>query len=1055
MKEATHTVQTDAAVASSLQGSAKQAAVAPAKRAIEEYFPIVEINRLAIPERNAFKPIYQMHKWFARRASCVFRAILLGALKPAGTDIMEEFYRDHTNDPDTEGKIVLDPFMGGGTTVVEGLRLGCRVIGLDLNPVAWFIVKTEVQPVDLVELEAAFQRLASRETASGKTVREELLSHYKTKCPSCGVEDADVVYTFWVKAAICTNPECKKQVPLFSEHLVAQKTPSIRFHEAICPYKECDKSFDWEIEPAALVGDSQLMCASALDGAGEGRGNKRWAFSLPDQPAKCPWCERQISPLAKTARPQRKKVKLSVLCCPTCSSVFQYRGTPPDELPCPACSQNFRWELGNTRKGGDFVCPHCGHTDAVIESLRRLPKSELLPINMYALQGYCSTCAGDSDLDEDEEESQHEIEQAPVIRHTPRAAKKKAAMNGLLWKNGGKFLKAITPADLHSYQQTCERWQQEKNELPYPKQEVPDGQETHRLLEHHYQYWSQMFNPRQLLCLSTLVKGIIEESKPDVQELLLSAFFSTLEGSNMFARFKTDQRRSETPKGVFARHDFQPKLTPCEDNVWGLNIGKGFSRWMDIILRGKRWAKNPEDSSYAEGSSSTGKRGRLVRKVRSETAEAFSIQTAPTIEIPTHGVSLIAASSTAALKGTARGVFLVATDPPYAGNVNYAELADFFYVWLRLALLDRYPWFAAELTPKAEEIIENRTRGKTMADFESGLRQVFSLCGDVTQDDGLLVFTFHHSEGSAWEALLEATCEAGWIVESIYPVQGESESSMHLLSGDNIAYDLIHVCRKRASQATLGRVAWATLRSQIKRDARREIERIQRGVYGEERDLGDADKLIVLIGKCLQLYSRHYGAVVDHNFAPVPLRDALADIRMMVEQLVSLERPLPNELEDIDRASYIWLTALSEKKEIKSDEVHKATRGIADVDELLGAGLIKRGRVRRGRTFEVKTPAERYTSLLERFSSESVPSSGLFGDLPVGNGSSLFIDRLHFLIALTEGKQDLRPWIERWKPEIPQFRAAADYLLKRGRDELKPSLRKIIGMLEVGPLAFE
>ena len=54
------------------------------RRAIEDYFPIVDINRLAVPERNAFKPIYQMHKWFARRASCVFRAILLGCLKPAG-----------------------------------------------------------------------------------------------------------------------------------------------------------------------------------------------------------------------------------------------------------------------------------------------------------------------------------------------------------------------------------------------------------------------------------------------------------------------------------------------------------------------------------------------------------------------------------------------------------------------------------------------------------------------------------------------------------------------------------------------------------------------------------------------------------------------------------------------------------------------------------------------------------------------------------------------------------------------------------------------------------
>lgn len=82
------------------------------RKAIEKSFPIVDINRLAIPERNAFKPIYQMHKWFARRASCVFRAILLGAMKPAGTDIMAEFYKDHTNDPDTEGVRILDPFHG-------------------------------------------------------------------------------------------------------------------------------------------------------------------------------------------------------------------------------------------------------------------------------------------------------------------------------------------------------------------------------------------------------------------------------------------------------------------------------------------------------------------------------------------------------------------------------------------------------------------------------------------------------------------------------------------------------------------------------------------------------------------------------------------------------------------------------------------------------------------------------------------------------------------------------------------------------------------------------
>src|SRR5438045_8095734 len=92
----------------------------PLRRAIEDSFPIVEINRLAVPERNSFKLIYQMHKWFARRASCVFRAILLGCLKPLPLDehgkptktgaqvIMEEFYKDHTDDPDTKDKVILD-----------------------------------------------------------------------------------------------------------------------------------------------------------------------------------------------------------------------------------------------------------------------------------------------------------------------------------------------------------------------------------------------------------------------------------------------------------------------------------------------------------------------------------------------------------------------------------------------------------------------------------------------------------------------------------------------------------------------------------------------------------------------------------------------------------------------------------------------------------------------------------------------------------------------------------------------------------------------------------
>lgn len=109
-------------------------------RYIERAFPIVQLNPLSVRERNAFKPVYKMHKWFARRSSSIFRAILLGAALPyegedgKPIDLMEEFYRGHGDDPrlkrpDGTPLKVLDPFMGGGTTVVEALRLGFEVTG--------------------------------------------------------------------------------------------------------------------------------------------------------------------------------------------------------------------------------------------------------------------------------------------------------------------------------------------------------------------------------------------------------------------------------------------------------------------------------------------------------------------------------------------------------------------------------------------------------------------------------------------------------------------------------------------------------------------------------------------------------------------------------------------------------------------------------------------------------------------------------------------------------------------------------------------------------------
>lgn len=1038
-------------------------AVAP--RAIEVGFPIVEINRLAEPERNSFKPIYQMHKWFARRASCVFRAILLGALKPAHqpdgtpTDLMAEFYRNHADDPDTKGKVVLDPFMGGGTTVVEALRLGCKVIGIDLNPVAWFIVKTEVEPVDLEALKAAFERLAERPVAwsGGKPLRDTLLDLYRTEAAP-GVE-ADVIYTFWVKHAICTDPNCKKEVPLFKDYLVAHKTMSVRYwRNMTCP--ECAKSFDWETQTATLIADRALMVDAARGSAGEGRPNAAWVYAPePPKPKRrrdtvyaeldCPCCTKHVKVAAPSERTkERKKVPLTVLLCPACENVWQWRGDLPEgAVACPACRHEYDPRKGNLPEKGQFQCG-CGNRDRIIESLRLLPKEKRLPVRPYALQAYLPVAS-----DEDEGAAGDGVQQSlfgdgadrqETLGSQRRAEIRRELPESFLLPENGKFFKRFSVADKTRLAEAERLWEQHKQSLPYPKSEIPVGEKTKSgLLSHHYNYWHEMFAPRQLLALSTLLHGIMQEPDEKVQEMLLCAFFSLLEGSNLFARFKTNQNKSETAKGVFARHDFQPKITPCEDNVWGAETGKGFRAWFQIVLDGKLFGLHPSDNTYRI----TPKGDELERIKDGSTAVAE-----PSTEYISESRAVLRCQSSAELADTLVADSVI-TDPPYVGNVNYSELADFFYVWLRLALKSRYSWFAPEYTEKAAEIVENRTRGKSRDDFYSGLVQVFRRVHGTLPDYGLLVFTFHHADqqGDVWEGLLQSLCETGFEISAVYPVQSEAETSSHHHDKENISYDLIHVCRKRRTDPTPR--SWAGIRQEVRRRARAELAAIEAGRYGG-KPLAEPDVRLICIGKCLELYSAHYGYVIDFKGKFLPLHRALQDISAIVDQLVTRERPLPAELENIDSLSYVWLRCLMPRRsEVPVDTLSKDLRALqVSIDDIKDAGLVIRGRTGRGRTYEVKQPQERLEAALAELAKVSARQTQT--QLFEGNGQPaglMLVDLWQALIALAHAGESVLDVLERFKPQWPEIAAGLRYCSKT-RSDWQQSIDRVLAVMEGAPL---
>lgn len=181
-----------------------------AATALECNFPLVEISQIAEQEswrKEINRPIYHIHKWWATRLGSVFRGIALGALSQPGTDTWAQFYKTH----DLVGKVVLDPFMGSGTTLGEAVKLGAKAIGCDINPVSTFLVRQAFTPASESELRAAFNRLE-------RNVAPEIRRYYQTRDPETG-ELIQVLYYFWVKTV--TTPE-GEIIPLLSRYVFSQ-----------------------------------------------------------------------------------------------------------------------------------------------------------------------------------------------------------------------------------------------------------------------------------------------------------------------------------------------------------------------------------------------------------------------------------------------------------------------------------------------------------------------------------------------------------------------------------------------------------------------------------------------------------------------------------------------------------------------------------------------------------------------------------------------------------------------------------------------------------------
>jgi adenine-specific DNA methylase len=304
---------------------------------IEKNFDIPFIADLALREKQIqqnYRPIIAVHKWFARRPGTLFRGLLLSEF--SNKSLREAFYGSN----DFPKIRIADPFMGGGTPLLEANRVGCDVIGFDINPMAYWIVRQEIEHLDLTAYEAA-----------ANSLRKELEKHigrlYRTRCVICGDKDAYVKYFLWVKTVECQS--CGKSIDLFPGYLLSS---DVRHPNNVFVCFSCGRLT--EAHDRKNPGKC-LHCGVALSLNGPARRNR----------CKCSYCGIENSfPNSKLGPPKHRLFAMEYH-CPLCrnSHAGRFFKVPDDQDLGWVEDSETRWALLRSRFVPDDEIPSGDETN--------------------------------------------------------------------------------------------------------------------------------------------------------------------------------------------------------------------------------------------------------------------------------------------------------------------------------------------------------------------------------------------------------------------------------------------------------------------------------------------------------------------------------------------------------------------------------------------------------------------------------------------------------------------------------------------------------------------
>ena len=565
-----------------------------------------------------------------------------------------------------------------------------------------------------------------------------------------------------------------------------------------------------------------------------------------------------------------------------------------------------------------------------------------------------------------------------------------------------------------------------------PSERFPENTNDDRPIQYGMPLWRDLFSPRQLLCHGTSVEVYREmleadSSAGELTELRKAAYgylaLSLDKLLNYNSRMSVWMPTREVVANTFNRHDFAFCWSHAE--MAPLVTGLGYD-----------WAIGQTAKCVKE----------LVELVNPEGQRSDLFDPAEPHKPPPVAITCKSADSLDHIESGS--IDAVVMDPPYYDNVMYAELSDFFYVWLKRTAGHVFPeLFRRQLTDKENEAVANPARfagekgARALAgrDYQERMAAIFRECRRVLKANGIMTLMFTHKATGAWDALAKGLMEAGFVITASWPINTEAGGSLHIRNKAAANSTVFLACRprpaERAAEARDAVAYWEDVEPRVANAVRTRVAEFQQaGIAG-------VDLYLACFGPALEEFSRNWPLtrgtprerpaarrrgqqdVLEDDWDPYAAtpEDALDAARREVKRwrLEQLTRKQASEDLDAPTAFFVLAWDAFKAPVFAYDEALRLARAVGvDMD----AQVTKRLGEKRGGDFRLWDSATRAAK----------------GALGPPDGSRGLIDTLHHAATISRSHS---------------LAAARDMLAETGMDRDPRLFRAFEAVLEVLPVS--